>query len=331
MSRVDLLAAAIREALGLARSIGHSGEPFSAQAYTSLDAGLAALVELSALAEQQQGLPMAGVTESEDELAVCDACYATADMFQYCSHWVCPARARVPRPEALSEPPTEEDDDGPDGRETPPCACGWPEADCVIRASGSKPDENPHLACDERDAPVPVCSCRDLFGGKWDGKGTHVVDPYCPLHGARAAPVPDDERGDYGCVFGCGPTPDDGSTVGGPGFSIVLACRVHAWMCDLLDARDAGVGRLRDERDEARTYIAELHGAESFEQMDALSARLDAAVARAGQLSGALLRARADIVAVNAAGFDSTRGEEAVAALQRIDAALAGPGPETTQ
>lgn len=38
----------------------------------------------------------------------------------------------------------------------------------------------------------------------------------------------------------------------------------------------------------------------------------------------ALERARADLLAVNAAGFDSTRGELTLAAIKRIDAFLAG-------
>lgn len=31
------------------------------------------------------------------------------------------------------------------------CICGWPENQCLIRAWGSKPEENMHLSCDERD------------------------------------------------------------------------------------------------------------------------------------------------------------------------------------
>ena len=31
-----------------------------------------------------------------------------------------------------------------------------------------------------------ACTCRDIWGGKWDGgKGTHVIDPNCPKHGYK--------------------------------------------------------------------------------------------------------------------------------------------------
>jgi hypothetical protein len=49
---------------------------------------------------------------------------------------------------------------------------------------------------------------------------------------------------------------------------------------------------------------------------------------RLRQLVDGLLTARADIIGINAAGFDSTRGEVALRAIKRIDAALAA-SPET--
>lgn len=50
--------------------------------------------------------------------------------------------------------------------------------------------------------------------------------------------------------------------------------------------------------------------------------QIEAADQRVRELTEALLMARADILGVNGAGFDSTRGEVALRGIQRIDAAL---------
>ncbi len=55
----------------------------------------------------------------------------------------------------------------------------------------------------------------------------------------------------------------------------------------------------------------------------ALAGALRAADDRVTELEAALRRARADLVDVNCAGFDSTRRKLAVESLQRIEAALA--------
>lgn len=40
---------------------------------------------------------------------------------------------------------------------------------------------------DRKSLPGARCLCRDLWGGKWDGKGgTQVIDPECPEHGNQA-------------------------------------------------------------------------------------------------------------------------------------------------
>jgi hypothetical protein len=31
------------------------------------------------------------------------------------------------------------------------------------------------------------CECHDLFGSRWDGKGTQVVTAACPVHGIRTS------------------------------------------------------------------------------------------------------------------------------------------------
>jgi len=61
-----------------------------------------------------------------------------------------------------------------------------------------------------------------------------------------------------GCEFGCGL--DDGEQyVGGPGVSLVPACPVHGWVCELLDAREAALAEAR----------------EALQKVDGLAAHLD--------------------------------------------------------
>ena len=54
------------------------------------------------------------------------------------------------------------------------------------------------------------------------------------------------------CDFGCGPEPDDGSHVGGPGIGLVPACPVHGWMAPLLDSSASELAALRVELQAAR-------------------------------------------------------------------------------
>ena len=81
--------------------------------------------------------------------------------------------------------------------------------------------------------------------------------------------------------------------------------------------------RLVAERDEANVQwhkIRDLHASAITD--------LRATEARVTELEAALRTARVNIVAVNAAGFDSSRGRAALDALESIDAALAAPTKE---
>ncbi len=98
-------------------------------------------------------------------------------------------------------------------------------------------------------APATFLLCEDI--GEIAGNGN------CPVHGGDAclfvyakALLLDPQRNPplaelvrraaaTRCEFGCGPDPDDGSHVGGPGYGIVPACPVHGWVCELLDSRAA--------------------------------------------------------------------------------------------
>lgn len=60
------------------------------------------------------------------------------------------------------------------------CTCGWPELDCAIRAWGSKPDENLHLECAERDADLRASERSSLGAPHHGGKS----------RGLRRAAVP---------------------------------------------------------------------------------------------------------------------------------------------